>query len=436
MKFIGRVTEQGALLAWLDSQQTSDAPLRALVLGPRGSGRTSLLRAFARQVPRGAVVVVAEVEPRPVARAVARLARRATELLLAPHVPETGSKLRLAVPRAAVASNLATSDLDVIDSLLREAEEDPLPRLQRLAEVLDAHVVLALDGVDRIASARGRVPLLEALAVDLPRIGLVYGAVALDEPQVADFEPLVLHPLSPQEARDLLPTLSPAEVERVYAFTGARTVALHAVARVLRPGLTDAEVTRALQYALLDDDGPMAAWLHARTLERVQRAGSLGDALDALAEKPRRIAELGRALGVATGAAATYAQRLGDLVRIADDRRTYDLSEPLLTARHRWAHHEPDLPVRHFGQPAERRVAAELARMGARVGFGPEAPFQLDATWAERRVLVRIGAESAGTGEVAARYGARWLLAEVDGEDVRLVDPATDERVAWLPAWL
>ena len=187
-----------------------------------------------------------------------------------------------------------------------------------------------------------------------------------------------------------------------------------------------------MQYALLDDDGPMAGWLRARILERVQRAGSLGEALDALADKPRRIAELGRALGVATGAAATYAQRLGDLVRIADDRRTYDLSEPLLVARRRWAHGELDLPIRQFGGPAERQVAAALAAMGVRVGFGDGSPFQLDAIWAERRILVCIGAPPP---KVTAPDGARWLRAEIRGDEVRFTDPTSDEVVDWVPAW-
>jgi len=206
------------------------------------------------------------------------------------------------------------------------------------------------------------------------------------------------------------------------------------------PPYDEGSLKQAVQELLFSSTGRFSLYLEKGYQALVGQSTYLAAALQALAWRPQRLSEIGRAIGALSGSTVRYLERLQDAVQRREDGR-YELTDPTFGLWLRWR--QPGgmiVPMSVIGSKAELLVARHLARMGFDLIYQSRASrgaFALLATRAAsqlglqvrrsplplripRPAWERMDAE-------AERLGWRWVVAAVSpppDDEVRVRDPA------------
>lgn len=198
----------------------------------------------------------------------------------------------------------------------------------------------------------------------------------------------------------------------------------------------------ALQDLLFSRSGRLSLYFQNEFDRLVGRSSHLAAVLEALADAPARLSDVATRVGVKSGDAARYLERLGDALRHRDDG-TYALEDSTFGLWLRWR--KPGgsvVPMSIVGDEAERRVAEHLAKMGFDLVYQSRASrgaFDLLALRGATQLGIQVKrsplplrfAKTAWSRMAAdaKRLGWRWVVASVDAAgEVRTLDPAEVRR--------
>lgn len=209
-------------------------------------------------------------------------------------------------------------------------------------------------------------------------------------------------------------------------------------------------VKQAYQELLFSRTGRLALFFQNEFDRLVGNAATLAATLEALADGPQRLADIGRTIKASTGSMAQYLSRLGDAVVHRPDG-LYALADPVFGLWLQWK--KPGgtvVPMTVIGDEAERRVAAVLSEMGFELVYQSRASrgaFDLLAIKAGVPLGIQVkrsplplsfskAAWARLNGE-ARQLQWRWVVAQVEpGGAVCFLDPrkAKQGRTATLGA--
>ncbi|MBI5489349.1 MAG: ATP-binding protein [Deltaproteobacteria bacterium] len=452
------------------------------ILGPRKVGKTSLLLELARRArdPSLVFVILDSFECAPLSLEIFRtLALRTADRFLAPELglgleslarrPAdyrsllVGAPSLARLPAALRALLLELPDRPADAALFRDALELP----ESLARALDRRVLVAWDEFQEVAALHGmNDPLLRLRSAwqRHRRVAYVISGSArtmltrlvTDErsPFFQHFAVLDLGPFPHADAVRFLVEAAPRDrpvpealARRAVAALGGHPFHLQLLGEALtacEPPYDDGSLKEALQSLLFSRTGRLALYFEGRFQTIVGRSTGLAATLAALADGPRRLADLAREIGAPTGAVVRSLERLGDAVVTTADK-AYALSDPVFGLWLRWrAPGGAVVPMSVIGDEAERLVARRLAATGFDLVYQSRASrgaFDLLALrgGASLGVQVRRSAlplrfsrtEWTRMVAEAERLRWRWVVAAVappPGEEVLLLDPARASR--------
>ncbi|MBI5368577.1 MAG: ATP-binding protein [Planctomycetes bacterium] len=455
------------------------APSWVALIGPRKVGKTSLLLELARRAARPglAFVIFDSFEDASPAPAIFR--RFALRVLDAALGAETGISLETlarrpaeyraalqesrpfaALPPALRALVLELPDRRADADLARDALDLP----ERLAQALRLQVVVAWDEFQELATldlrpGRGTVlPLARSLWQKHRRVSYFISGSARTmlrelvteehSPFFQHFEVLELGPFREEDAVRLLVETSargrrivPLLARRAIDVIGGHPFYVQLLGETMErqaPPIDDTALKEALQELLFSRTGRLALHFENEFAHRAGRSTYLAAALQALADGPRRLGEVARAIGAPPGATVRYLERLGDAVARTEDGG-YRLDDPTLGLWLRWR--QPGgtvVPMTLLGDEAEQAVAQHLARSGFDLVYQSRASrgaFDLLALRGGRQLGIQVkraalpvrfpAAEWRRMGAEGRRLGWRWLVAAVTPDaGVVLLDPA------------
>lgn len=269
------------------------------------------------------------------------------------------------------------------------------------------------------------------------------------------FDLMRVGPLPPAEATELLARVagrpvSPDAAAGALAVVGGHPFCLHALGDALLAGNGEIalhEVKSALQALLFSSDGRLALHYEQAYREVARSSASAAVALERLARGPARLADLGRELGVASGAIATTLSRLGEAVTKRPDGQ-YTLADPVLATWLAWrAPGGSTVPMRALGDEGERRAAEALAARGFELVYqsrGSRGAFDLLAIRHGRTLGVQV---KRGRGRLrraererlladAVKLRVAAIIAVVTPDEVVTFHEAhSNEEIANLPRW-
>ncbi len=458
------------------SRLCAGAPSWVAVLGRRKLGKTSLLLELARRQrsPLLAFAVLDSFELAPLGPDVLR--RYALRVVDAVLGPRAGISLEALSRRPGeYRAALADAGLAALPREVRALLHD-LPDLQvrgpvaselldlpeRLASALELRVVVAWDEFQALGNVRGRsldlLPLMRSVWQRHRHVSyFVSGSertlledmlTAPHAPFYQHFSILHLEELPEADARGLLvqgappdQPVPPQAAARLVRSLGGHPFYLQLAGDDLTrapPPYDAATVKDTLQALLFSRTGRLALFFEGEYRALVGRATTLAATLEALAHKPRRLAQLARAIGSGSGATARYLERLGDAVTNEDGE--YRVSDPVFGLWLRWrAPGGTVVPMRLLGDDAEIRAASHLADLGfdlvyqSRASRGAfdllaiRAGRQLGVQVKRRRLPLRFSLAAWQRMEAEARrLGWRWVVLAVSPTDdsVQLLDPA------------
>jgi Holliday junction resolvase len=204
------------------------------------------------------------------------------------------------------------------------------------------------------------------------------------------------------------------------------------------PPLDEQSLKSALQDLLFSRTGRLALYFENEFHRLVGRATYLAATLQALADGPQRLTDVAETIGAASGATATYLERLGDAVKRNDEGR-YELADATFGLWLRWSRPGGTVvPMRLVGDEAERAVAEYLARMGFELVYqsrGSRGAFDLLATRGAAQLGVQVKRSSLPLRfsltdwnrmeADAERFRWRWVVAAVTPEgQIAIMDPS------------
>jgi Holliday junction resolvase len=204
------------------------------------------------------------------------------------------------------------------------------------------------------------------------------------------------------------------------------------------PPLDEQSLKSALQDLLFSRTGRLALYFENEFHRLVGRATYLAAALQALADGPQRLTDVAETIGAASGATASYLERLGDAVKRNDEGR-YELADATFGLWLRWSRPGGTVvPMRLVGDEAERAVAEYLARMGFELVYqsrGSRGAFDLLATRGAAQLGVQVKrsplplrfslADWNRMEADAERFRWRWVVAAVTPEgQIAIMDPS------------
>jgi Holliday junction resolvase len=208
------------------------------------------------------------------------------------------------------------------------------------------------------------------------------------------------------------------------------------------PPLNEQSLKTALQDTVFSRTGRLALYFENEFHRRVGHSTGLAAVLEALAQGPKRLAEIAREIGAASGTTAHYLERLQDAVGYREDSK-YELADPTFALWLRWRRPGGTVvPMAVVGDEAERRIAEHLSRMGFELVYpsrGSRGAFDLLATRGTHQLAVQVkrsalplrfdGPEWDRMVADAARFHWRWVLAAVTPEsNVLILDPAKSQH--------
>lgn len=478
------------------------APAWVAIIGRRKVGKTSLLLELTRRLAAADMVFVVldsfEV-PVPSVDLIRRLALRVVTQVFAAEIGASPEALavRPAEYREALLRSARLLRLPAeLRSLLLELPRCPLDpdhlRLcldlpEQLAAALDLRVLVAWDEFQVLAELHGKqrtpalLPLLRSVWQRHTRVGYIISGsertmltqlvTSRRSPFFQHFALMELSGLPQDDAVALLLSGAPPErpipreiAARAAALLGGNPFYLQLFGEELvrlDPPYEEADLKQALQSLLFSRTGRLALFFEGEYRALVGDSTTLAATLQALTSGPRRLSEVSREIGAASGGTARYLERLSDVVE-KDGAGRYGLSDGVFGLWLRWrAPGGTAVPMTVLGDEAERQVAEALSRLGfdlvyqsraSRGAFdllGTRGAQQLGVQVKRAALPLRLDAASWARMEAeAARFGWRWLVAVVqpDGQ-VAMLDPARahgtrartlreDARIDNLPGWL
>jgi hypothetical protein len=477
--FYNRVGERQRIAAALVSLSEGN-PKWLAIIGPRRVGKTSLLLEAARSAPAGVSVIVVDVQEA-MSNPLVAFRTAALRCLDATLGQEVGlsferaalapSDYRAALQRsrtvAGLSADLRTALLELPERALSLAALAPLLALPELiASALGVRFLLAFDEFQALlpATARGDdpSPILRSVWQRHVRTAYVISgserSVLLDligskhSPFFHHFEPLELGPFSREDSIELLVAGAPparpipaAIAALAFDAVSGHPFYLQLLGEVLiaqEPPYDEGSLKAALQELLFSRSGRLALFFEAEYQRVVGRSGQLVAVLDALADGPRKPADVARTIKATSGSTAHYFDRLGDGVRKLESG-AYEIRDPVFRLWLAWR--KPGgsvVPMSVVGNEAELEVAHALASIGfdliyqsrrSRGAFdllairgGTQMGVQVKK--AELPVVFsnddwrRMAAE-------AKRFGWQWVVAVVDARgSVSFLDPSRARR--------
>lgn len=438
------------------------APQWLCIVGNRRVGKTSLLLEAARRArerPRRAgekpvsVVVVDVMESAPVSAEIFRtLALEALDTLAA---NEIGRSMRAlaAKPAAFAAAVTETSVYRALDTTWKEtllglpqldtASPDFARTCLELPEVMarasSAGLLVAIDEFQEL----GAVTITGAQPMALMRsvwqrhrhVGYVVSgssrsmlmelATSRASPFFQHFTVMSVAQFSKEHAVKLLTEasadaqpISTELAERVFLAVGGHPFYLQVIGNALaqRKRGDDARAFRqVLQEELFSRTGALSLYFEREFQRLVGRATTLSATLDQLTKGPRRMADVARGIGSATGPTLNYLARLGDAAVKRDDG-LWELSDPVFGLWLQWRRPGGSVvPMSVVGDEAELSVAKELSMMGFNTVYqsrGSRGAFDLLAMRGGENLALQVKRKP-----LPLRFkAAEWSRMQADGK--------------------
>jgi AAA+ ATPase superfamily predicted ATPase len=450
------------------------------IIGPRKVGKTSLLLELTRRAhdPSVAFVVLDSFETTPISYEVFR--RYALRLLDAVLATELGASLEAASARPAEyralllqSERFAQLPPDLQAAVMEVPEQRADARLmevalrlpERVAEDCGLKVFVAWDEFQEVAGlASGRhgadpIPVMRSIWQRHERVAYVISgskpsmlkelASGERSPFFQHFSLMELGPFGTDDAVRLLTDAAPLDrpvpkplARRAVDVLGGHPFYLQLLGEGLMehpPPYDESALKQALQELLFSRTGRLSLYLQNVFSGLVGRSTYLAQALKALAEGPRRLTDVAKAIGSPSGSTVRYLERLKDAVQRRDDG-LYALADPVFGLWLRWRRPGGSVvPMTLIGDDAERATASHLAGMGFDLVYQSRASrgaFDLLATRGARQLAlqvkrtalpVRFSRSAWKRMEAEAdRFGWRWVVAVVTPEPdgrVRVLDP-------------
>jgi len=472
--------DRGAQLEQLDRLlgQPRGAPEWLAIVGPRKVGKTSLLLEWERRVADPALVcaVVDVLEAAPLSREWFRIcALRVVDRVLgsdagaalfelADRPPEYRAALQRSPRFAALPPALRGELLELPErSLDGTALVGCLELPEQLAKALRLRLVLAIDEFQELAALESR-PRIDPFAImrsvwqrhrhvayvisGSARTMLTELVTSERSPFFQHFSLMELGPLGRDDGIALLVESAPPDrpISREIAGRAIDAIGGHPfylqllgeTLTTIRPPLDEVALREALGQLAFTRTGRLALYFENEYRRTVGRAASLAAVLHVLAAGPKRPSEVAAALGIASGATASYLDRLGDVIMRDEDER-WRIADPVFELWLRWR--SPGgaaVPMTVIGTEAERAVAEELARLGFDLIYQSRASrgaFDLLATRGAQQLGVQVkraqlplrlpASDWKRMRAEAARLGWRAAVAVVTPEGgVEVLDPS------------
>lgn len=477
--FHDRDVELARLLSVVD-QLREGHPRWLAIIGPRKIGKTSLILELSRRARDIDVIVVDTQEVSPLSMEIFRTqALRVVDTLLSADLPMS---LEMTVatrgdPDAVLDASTAFAGLPArvkaaIRSLGRAEMSSEFARVcldlpERLAEAMGRRLVIAVDEFQELSALAGSkggdpLPLVRSTWQRHARVAYIVsgsGRSMLEEMVSQKHSPFFQHfalhyigPFAPRDAVLLLTGESPPDrpipeklAARAVDILGGHPFYLQILGEALtarEAPYDDASLKEALQEILFSRSGRLALYFELQHSQTVGRSAYLAAVLDALADRPRRLADIGRAIKAPSADTSRYIERLGDVVRKRKDG-AYELDDPVFGLWLRWRRPGGTVvPMTVVGDAAEREVAEVLARAGFELVYQSRASrgsFDLLATRGAHQLGVQVKRsplplrfDRATWQRLHAdgkRFGWRWIVASVsEGSETRFLDPGKARR--------
>lgn len=477
--FHDRAVELGRLLTLIEELRAGHPRWLALI-GPRKIGKTSLILELSRRARDVDVIVVDTQEVSPLSMEIFRIqALRLVDTVLGADLPmslemtvATGGDADAVLDGSTVFSGLPARVKTAIRSLGRADMSHEFARVcldlpERLAEALDRRILVAVDEFQELSALSGSkggdpLPLIRSTWQRHSRVAYIVsgsGRSMLEEMVTQERSPFFQHfslqyigPFSPADAVLLLTRESPSDrvipddvAHRAVEVLGGHPFYLQIFGEALtarEAPYDEASLKEALQDVLFSRSGRLSLYFELQHSRAVGRSAYMAAALDALADRPRRLSDLARAIHAPSADTSRYVERLGDVVRKRKDG-VYELDDAVFGLWLRWRRPGGTVvPMSIVGDAAEREVADTLARAGFELVYQSRASrgsFDLLATRGayqfgvqvkrsplplrfDRATWQRMHAD-------AKRFGWRWVIASVsEGSGVRFLDPDAARR--------
>lgn len=472
--------DRGAQLAQLDRVlgRHRDTPEWLAIVGPRKVGKTSLLLEWERRLADPALVcaVVDVLEVAPLSREWFRVcALRVVDRVLgsdanaalfelADRPAEYRAALQHSARFAALPPGLRGELLELPErSLEGTALVGCLELPEQLAKALRLRLVLAIDEFQELAALESR-PRLDPFALmrsvwqrhrnvayvisGSARTMLTELVTSERSPFFQHFSLMELGPLAREDGVALLVESAPPDrpISRELAGRAVDAVGGHPfylqllgeTLTALQAPLDEVALREALGQLAFTRTGRLALYFENEYRRTIGRSASLAAVLHVLATSPRRPGEVSAALGIASGAAASYLDRLRDVI-VRDDDDRWRVADPMLALWLRWrAPGGAAIPMTLIGSEAEQAAAEELARLGFDLIYYSRASrgaFDLLATRGAQQLGVQVkrsrlplrlsAADWKRMQGEAARLGWRAVVVVVTPEGaVEILDPA------------
>lgn len=496
--FHDRESEIARLLS-LTEELREGRPRWLAIIGPRKIGKTSLILELSRRARDIDVIIVDTQEVSPLSMEIFRIqALRLVDTVLGADLPEslevtvaTGGDADAVLDASPAFAGLPARVKAAVRSLGRAAMSSELARVcldlpERLAEALDRRILIAVDEFQELSALASPksgdpLPLIRSTWQRHSRVAYIVsgsGRSMLEEMVSQQHSPFFQHfslqyvgPFAARDAVLLLTRESPPDkpipealATRAVDILGGHPFYLQILGEALtarEAPYDEASLKEALQEILFSRSGRLALYFELQHSRAVGRSAYMAATLDALAEGPRRLADLARAISATSADTVRYIERLGDVVQKRKDG-AYELEDPVFGLWLRWRRPGGTaVPMTVVGDAAEREVADVLARAGFELVYQSRASrgsFDLLATRGAHQLGVQVKrsplplrfdrASWQRMNADAKRFGWRWVVASVSpgsgpsfldpskarrGKEMRLTEAAViDGLVAWL----
>ena len=480
--FFNREKELGRLLR-LASELAAGAPSWLAILGPRKIGKTSIILECARRVRGDGVVVVSidTTEDAPLSREFfRRYALRVIDAVFAAELGESPEALALSPDafRAALAGSprfprldagtrrvvLALPDAPMDSALVRQCLELP----ERIGAALRLRLLVAIDEFQELGALSSKRVSVEpyrmmrsAWQLHKHAAYVISGSgrsmleelvTSKSSPFFQHFELMQIGPLPREAALQLLAEggrgerrIPEALAEAAIELVGARPFYLQMLGDAItrtHPPYDQTALKEIVQDLLFSPMGRLSLYFENELDHLVGRSANLAAVLETLADGPKRLGEIARAIGAPPGQTRGYVRRLADAVQQRPDGR-YELDDSTFGLWLRWRRPGGSVvPMAVLGDDAERAVAGHLSRCGFELVYQSRASrgaFDLLATRAARQLGVQVKRaalpvrfarpEWSRMEADAKRFGWRWIVAAASPDGaVTLLDPAAATR--------
>lgn len=454
------------------------APEWLAIVGQRKVGKTSLLLEWERRVGDPALVcVVTDVlEAAPLSREWFRIcALHVVDRVLGSDAGAALAELagrpaeyRAALQRSPRFASLPPAVRGEVLELPDRVLDGPaliacLDLPEHLAKALQLRIVLAIDEFQELAGMDGR-PRIDPFAImrsawqrhrhvayvisGSARTMLTELVTSERSPFFQHFSLMELGPLGRDDGIALLVESAPPDrpisaelAGRAVDVMGGNPFYLQLLGETLtgiRPPIDEIALREALGQLVFTRTGRLALYFENEYRRAVGKAASLAAVLNVIAAEPRRPSEVSAALGAASGATATYLERLGDVIVRGDDDR-WRVADPVFALWLRWrVPGGAAVPMTVIGDETERVIAEALAHLGFDLVYQSRASrgaFDLLATRGAQQLGVQVkrarlplrlpAADWKRIQAEAKRLGWRSVIAVVTPEDeIAFLDPS------------